>query len=262
MSIILLQNATVTRGETVVLRDISLDIAPGEFVGVLGPNGAGKTTLFRAILGLQGLSAGTLSVFGAAPKRGNPAIGYMPQTRLSQPVSNLCGFDILTNAANGHRFGLPLAGAASRREVAAALAAVDATALAGRPINALSGGQRQRLLLAAALLGEPKLLLLDEPLISLDPAAQAAMITLISRLQKSRGLTVLFAAHDINPLLGAMDRVLYLSGGNAALGTVDSVITSASLSRLYGAEIEVVRAGGRIFVLSDTADHHHACDHA
>ncbi len=141
------------------------------------------------------------------------------------------------------------------------MAAVDAEALSARPISALSGGQRQRLLLAAALLGRPKLLLLDEPLISLDPAAQAGIIALIRRLQETLGLTVLFAAHDINPLLSTMDRVLYLGGGKAAIGTVDEVITSATLSTLYGAPIEVIRAGGRIFVVSDQSDHHHACEH-
>jgi zinc/manganese transport system ATP-binding protein len=168
---------------------------------------------------------------------------------------------MLANAATGASFGLPLSSAHIRAEVAAALAAVEGAALATRPLSKLSGGQRQRLLLAAALLGSPKLLLLDEPLISLDPAAQAGMIALIRHLQRTQNLTVLFAAHDINPLLGAMDRVLYLSGGNAALGPVDKVITSANLSRLYGSEIEVVRANGRIFVLSDQTDHHHTCDH-
>jgi zinc/manganese transport system ATP-binding protein len=256
-----LEHVTVSRGAQTVLRDISLKIAGGEFIGVLGPNGAGKTTLFRSILGLQPIAAGQLSVFGAPVRQGNPAIGYMPQTRSAQQGTNIRGFDVLANAATGDRFGLPLSSRRLREEVMAALEAVDGVSLAERPLAKLSGGQRQRLLLAAALLGQPKLLLLDEPLISLDPAAQAAMIALISRLQKARNLTVLFAAHDINPLLGAMDRVLYLSGGNAALGTVDNVITSASLSRLYGSEIEVLRAGNRIFVLSDRPDHHHACDH-
>ncbi|HQT46992.1 MAG TPA: ATP-binding cassette domain-containing protein [Acidocella sp.] len=257
-----LQNVTVSRGGQPVLRDISLAIHRGEFIGVLGPNGAGKTTLFRTILGLQPIAAGQLRVLGAPARRGNPEIGYMPQTRAAQPSANVCGFDVLLNAAQGADFGLPSGGKTLRAEVSAALEAVDGLALASRPLAKLSGGQRQRLLLAAALLGTPKLLLLDEPLISLDPAAQAAMIALIARLQKERNLTVLFAAHDVNPLLGVMDRVLYLSGGNAALGAVDKVITSASLSRLYGAEIEVLRTGGRIFVLSDRPDDHSACNHA
>ena len=258
---ILLENVQVSRGTQTVLRDISLSIAKGEFIGVLGPNGAGKTTLFRTILGLQPVSAGRISVFGAPVAKGNKAIGYMPQTRSTQQGSNIRGFDVLANAATGDRFGLPFGGKRLKAEVMAALEAVDGVALADRPLAKLSGGQRQRLLLAAALLGTPKLLLLDEPLISLDPAAQASMIALISQLQRSHDLTVLFAAHDINPLLGVMDRVLYLSGGNAALGSVNEVITSASLSRLYNSDIEVIRAGGRIFVLSDQTDHHHACDH-
>jgi len=256
-----LQNVTVSRGAQIVLRDISLTIGDGEFIGVLGPNGAGKTTLFRTILGLQAAS-GQIRVLGGVVRPGNPEIGYMPQTRAQTSGANISAFDVLANAASGARFGLPFSNAALRAAVEAALEAVDGAALARRPLAKLSGGQRQRLLLAAALLGRPKLLLLDEPLISLDPAAQAAMIALIARLQKAQGLTVLFAAHDVNPLLGIMDRVLYLSAAKAALGTVDEVITSASLSRLYGSEIEVVRAGGRIFVLSDQADHHHACDHA
>lgn len=257
-----LQNVTISRGGLDVLHDISLEFRDSEFVGVLGPNGAGKTTLFRAILGLQPLSGGRIEVFGAPARRGSQDIGYMPQTRSTLPASNICGFDVLANAARGRSLGLPLCGAELRDEVMAALEDVDGVELAARPLARLSGGQRQRLLLAAALLGAPKLLLLDEPLISLDPAAQAAMIALIARLRRTRNLTVLFAAHDINPLLGSMDRVLYLSAGHAALGRVDEVITSAGLSKLYGSEIEVLRAGGRIFVLSDRPDAHHACDHA
>ncbi len=255
------QNVTVARGGQTVLRDISLHIKSGEFIGVLGPNGAGKTTLFRSILGLQAIAAGSISVLGAAVRRGNPAIGYMPQTRAAGPIAPISGFDILANTASGHAFGLPGTGAKLRAAVTEALIAVDGTGLAARPLAEMSGGQRQRLLLAAALIGTPRLLLLDEPLISLDPAAQSAMISLISRLQRERELTVLFAAHDVNPLLGVMDRVLYLSAGNAALGSVDEVITTSGLSKLYGAEIEVIRAAGRIFVLSDQPDHHHACGH-
>ena len=262
MTAIRLDNVTIARGGIEILRSITINLAAGEFVGVLGPNGAGKTTLFRAILGLQPIAAGAIEVFGATPSRGNPAIGYMPQTRIGQAGLSLCGFDILANAANGHAFGLPFTGKSVRDDVSAALQAVDAEALAARPLGSLSGGQRQRLLLAAALLGKPRLLLLDEPLISLDPAAQASIIALIRHLQETRGLTVLFAAHDINPLLRAMDRVLYLGGGSAAIGSVDDVITSATLSTLYGAPIEVIRAGGRIFVVSDQPDQHHDCAHA
>jgi zinc/manganese transport system ATP-binding protein len=256
MSVISLNNVTVTRGGNVVLRDITLAIEQGEFIGVIGPNGAGKTTLFRSILGLQPLAGGGMLVFGAPPRRGNTAIGYMPQAHSDFSGQRLCGFDILANAAQGYRLGLPLTSAATKEHVMAALRAVDARTLSERPISTLSGGQRQRLLLAAALLGSPRILLLDEPFISLDPPAQSAIIGLIHRLQKTLGLTVLLAAHDLNPLLGVIDRVLYLGGGSAALGTVDEIITTETLSKLYNGEVEVVRAEGRIFVVSDSINHH------
>jgi zinc/manganese transport system ATP-binding protein len=253
---------SVSIGGKTILSDVSLAIERGEFVGVLGANGSGKTTLMRAILGVIGASGGAIRVFDEPVRRGNPAVGYAPQVRSPVAHSRIRGWDFVASVANGHRWGLPWRTAMERKDIDQAIRLVGAQDLARRPISDLSGGERQRLLIAQALVGGPKLLLLDEPLISLDPAAQAAMIALISQLQKAHDLTVLFAAHDINPLLGVMDRVLYLSGGNAALGSVNDVITSASLSRLYNSDIEVIRAGGRIFVLSDQTDHHHACDHA
>ncbi len=253
-----------------VLNGIDLAIEPGEFIGVLGPNGAGKTTLMRAILGLIAPAAGRIEVFGAPAKPGNAAIGYLPQLRGGLGAPRLRGRDFVAAACDGQLFGLPLLDRGAARAVTAALAAVGAEALADRPIAALSGGERQRLLLAQALLGAPRLLLLDEPLISLDPRRQEELVALVRRLQLRSGVTVLFSAHDLNPLLGALDRVLYLGAGEAALGTVDEVITAPVLSRLYGTAIEVARVHGRVFVLGGGAeaereahrheahDHHHA----
>lgn len=232
-----------------ILRDISLSLVAGEFVGLLGPNGAGKTTLLRAILGLVRPSAGNIQVLGAPVTRGNPHVGYMPQVRTTLAGSRITGQDFVASAAGGERWGLPLARAAARRDIAWALDLVDAAGLARRALADLSGGERQRLLLAQALLGRPKLLLLDEPLISLDPRHQQVVVALAQRLQAELQMTVLFSAHELNPLLGAMDRVLYLGSGHAAIGPVGEVVTGPILSRLYGAEIEVVRAAGRIFVL-------------
>ena len=246
-------DVTLVQGGRPVLSRISLDIAPCEFVGVLGANGAGKTTLMRAILGLLRPAEGRIAVFGRPVGRGNPLIGYMPQMR-ALPVARLDGRTVVTAALDGQRWGVRLPGPMARREVDRVLGLVQATALASRPLSELSGGERQRLLLAQALLGQPKLLLLDEPLISLDPSRQSDVVALVRSLQRSLGIAVLFSAHELNPLLGALDRVLYLGGGQAALGSVDEVITSAGLSRLYGAPIEVVRIGGRIFVMSDAHD--------
>src|SRR5579863_383976 len=250
MSAILFRDVALALGGRVILADVSLDIAAGDFVAVLGPNGSGKTTLMRAVLGLVPPGRGTIEVLGRPATRGNPAIGYMPQVRAGAPALRLSGWDFVASVVNGHRLGLPIAGQAARAEIARALDLVAARELARRPLADLSGGERQRLLLAQALIGKPRLLLLDEPLISLDPHREREVVDLVKRLQIELGITVLFSAHELNPLLGAIDRVLYLGNGQAALGTVDEVITGPVLSRLYGAEIEVVRVQGRIFVMS------------
>lgn len=261
MTSVALSDVDLTLGARAVLAGVTLAIADHEFVGVFGPNGAGKTTLMRAILGLLRPSRGRVAVFGRPASRGNPAIGYLPQHRSSPSGWRLRGRDFVA-AATGHRWGLPWPTPADHREVDWALDMVAATALAARPLGELSGGERQRLLLAQALLGRPKLLLLDEPLAGLDPRHQHGVVALVRDLQQALGIAVLFSAHDLNPVLAAMDRVLYLGGGRAALGTVDEVVTGAVLSRLYGAEIDVVRLGGRIFVMSGSVaveqEHHHA----
>ncbi len=248
---------TLALGGRAVLRDVSLTIRPTEFVGVLGPNGSGKTTLMRAVLGLVPPVGGTIRVLGAPAARGNATIGYMPQVRGELADKRLSGWDFVASVVRGHRLGLPLLDAAGRREVAWALDMVGARDLARRPLAETSGGERQRLLLAQTLIGRPRLLLLDEPLISLDPAYQRAVVELVKSLQVELGIAVLFSAHELNPLLGALDRVLYLGGGHAALGTVEEVITGPVLSRLYGSAIDVVRVNGRIFVMSGGHDMEH-----
>jgi len=254
VSAVELSGATLAFGARTVLGNVNLTIRDSEFIGVLGPNGSGKTTLMRAILGLIRPRTGAIRVLGKPVGRGNPLVGYMPQTRGALDNVRLRGWDFVASAANGHRWGLPLLRAAARRDVAWALDMVNATDLARRPLAETSGGERQRLLLAQALLGRPRLLLLDEPLISLDPHHQRTIVDLTRTLQKELGIAVLFSAHEINPLLGALDRVLYLGGGHVALGTVSEVINGPVLSRIYGSEIDVIRVSGRIFVMSGGYD--------
>ncbi|MGH6817979.1 MAG: metal ABC transporter ATP-binding protein [Methylovirgula sp.] len=245
-------------GNRRVLGGISLQIASGQFVGVLGPNGAGKTTLMRAILGLVAPSRGAIRVLGQAATRGNPAVGYMPQALSSVPQGGrLSGWDFVASVASGHRLGLPILGREKRAEIERALDLVGARKLARRPLAEISGGERQRLLLAQTLIGRPRLLLLDEPLISLDPRHQQEVVELVKALRTELEITVLFSAHEINPLLGAIDQVLYLGNGLAALGAIDEVITGPVLSRLYGSEIDVIRLKGRIFVMSGSHDVEH-----
>lgn len=257
MNAVELQDVTLRLGGRTVLSEVSLAIGGRELVGVLGPNGAGKTTLMRAILGLVRPARGSLNVLGRPAVRGNPAIGYMPQVRAGLGAVRLSGWDVVASVVDGHRPGLPFLGRAGRLEVERVLDLVGARELAARPVIEMSGGERQRLLLAQALVGRPRLLLLDEPLISLDPHHQRSVVELTRSLQQELGIAVLFSAHEINPLLGSLDRVLYLGGGRAALGTVDQVITGPVLSRLYGSAIDVVRLKGRIFVMSGGLDMEH-----
>ena len=250
MTAIELDRLTLRRGERTVLAGIDATIDEGEFIGVFGPNGSGKTSLLQALLGLLRPAAGAIRLFGRPPMHGSPICGYLPQRRSALADLRLRGWDIVASAVNGYRWGLPILGAEGRREVAWALATVEADELARRPIQQLSGGEVQRLLLAQALLGKPRLLLLDEPLISLDPHYQQSVVELVKRVQRTLGMTVLFTAHEINPLLGAMDRVLYLGHGRAMLGTVDEVMTSEVLSRLYDTPIDVLHVKGRIIVVA------------
>ncbi|WP_404980003.1 MULTISPECIES: ATP-binding cassette domain-containing protein [unclassified Caballeronia] len=255
-------HVTLELGGRAILNDASFAVQTGEFIGVLGPNGAGKTTLMRALLGLVPVASGAIRVNGEAVVRGNASIGYMPQIRAGLANRRVLGRDFVAMAADGHRWGLPHRDARTRADVERVLDLVGARQLAARPLSELSGGERQRLLLAQCLLGNPRLLLLDEPLISLDPRHQTGVVELVRRVQRELNITVLFSAHELNPLLNSLDRVLYLGNGRAALGTVDEVITNPVLSRLYGSTIDVMRVNGRIFVMSgdveiDKLDHAH-----
>jgi zinc/manganese transport system ATP-binding protein len=246
-----LQNVTLAPGGHAVLRNLNLAIPSGVFVGVFGPNGAGKTTLLRAALGLLRAQTGSITVLGEPAGAAGSSVGYMPQTRTPLSDLSLSGRDFVAVASGGAGWGLARPNQAQRADVARVIDLVDAAAYAHRPLRTLSGGERQRLMLAQALLGTPRLLLLDEPLSSLDPHHQSATIHLVRELQKRLSLTVLFTAHELSPLLPALDTVLYLGNGEAALGTVDEVVTAPILSRLYGAPIEVFHVQGRIFVMAD-----------
>jgi zinc/manganese transport system ATP-binding protein len=254
LSIVALDHATLHMGGRAVLSDVSFNIEMGEFIGVLGPNGAGKTTLMRAILGLIAPGGGSVKVFGRTPERGNPAIGYLPQLRTVLPDLRVRGRDFIASSLNGERWGLPSFSRNDHSMIEATLDSVGARDLATRPLSDMSGGERQRLLLAQALIGQPKLLLLDEPLISLDARHQEVAIDVVRKVCRERKITVLFSAHELNQLLGTLDRVLYLGNGQAVLGSVEEVVTAPVLSRLYGTEIQVVRADGHIFVMSRGRD--------
>jgi zinc/manganese transport system ATP-binding protein len=255
-------------GDRVVWRDGNFSFGQGELVAVLGPNGAGKSTLLRLLLGLLRPLSGTLEVLGSAPDRGSPRIGYVPQARAFDPETAFRGVDLVALGLDGHRWGVPLPTRRRRAErvrVDEAIEAVGASEYAPRRIGEMSGGERQRLLLAQALVGEPELLLLDEPLANLDVRNQAAMAELVARVASERGITVVLVAHDLNPLRRVLDRVCYVAGGGVLIGPPEEVVTGPVLSRLYGAPVEVlVDSRGRRFVVGleeEVAHPHGAHDH-
>lgn len=250
MSALRFENVVLRLGGRTILDGASFAVEEGELIGVLGANGAGKTTMMRAALGLIAPTSGRIDVLGRPAARGGANVGYMPQNRGAVGGLRLTGHDIVVSAAMGTRFGFHRVTREIGAEVGRVLDLVGASELAKRPLDELSGGERQRLLLSQALLGRPRLLLLDEPLISLDPAHQAAVVEIARRLRDELKIAILFSAHELNPLVNAIDRVLYLGAGAAVIGKVDEVVTGPVLSRLYGAEIEVVRVKNRIFVMA------------
>jgi zinc/manganese transport system ATP-binding protein len=242
----------------VAVDGVSLSVPTGARFGLLGPNGSGKTTLVRVLLGLLPLSAGEVRVGGAVPRRGNPTIGYVPQQKALDPELPLRGRDLVGLGLDGHRFGLGLRGRDERRtRVDAALAAVGGTGYANAPVGRLSGGEQQRLRVAQALVGDPTVLLCDEPLLSLDLAHQRVVTRLIDERRRAAGTAVLFVTHEINPVLPLVDRVLYLVDGRFRIGPAEQVMTSAVLSELYRTEIDVMRVRDRLVVVgTDGADTH------
>lgn len=248
-----LRDVAARLGERTIWSGADLSVGAGEFVAILGSNGAGKSTFLRLLLGLLRPSAGAVRVFGRTPRRGDGAIGYVPQRRTLDPDLPMQGRDLVQLGLDGTRWGIPLPGKARAQQhaqVDEALAAVGATDYADRPIGQLSGGEQQRLFLAQALVGRPRLLLLDEPLASLDLRNQIAISQLIAQVARERGITVLLVTHDINPLLGVVNRVLYVALGRVTIGAPENIITTETLTALYGAPVEVIRdSRGRVFVV-------------
>ncbi|GAC1474394.1 MAG: ABC transporter ATP-binding protein [Chloroflexota bacterium] len=232
-----------------VLSEVTFALERGEFLGILGSNGAGKSTLLRLILGLLRPDRGAVRVLGRPARGGNIAVGYVPQQNTLPRDLPLRARDFVRLGLDGARWGMPLPDRSIEERVQEALEAVGAAQYAEAPVGRLSGGEQQRLYLAQALVGRPSLLLLDEPLSNLDLRSRRDVVALVRQVSKDRDIAVVFVAHDINPLLGALDRVLYLAGGRSVSGTVDEVIQSDVLTALYGFPVTVVRAQGHVLVV-------------
>lgn len=255
--VLTMTRATLTLGERTLWRDLDLQVRPGEFIAVLGSNGSGKTSLLRTILGEHRLAAGSGEFLGQPLRRGDSRIGYVPQQHLADAATMLRGRDLVGLGLTGHRWGIDLPSRRRRARIDTLLAEVGASGYAEAPVGLLSGGEQQRLRIAQALAGEPLLMLCDEPLASLDLRAQAEIVDLIDGQRRARGFAVLVVTHDINPVLGVVDRVLYLGNGRFRIGTPDEVLRSEVLTGLYDSPVEVIRAGGRILVAGTPEQSHH-----
>jgi zinc/manganese transport system ATP-binding protein len=246
---------TVRLGGRTVLDQVSFSVRAGEFTGLIGSNGAGKTTLFRVILGLQPTASGQVRV-GGGPARGD--IGYVPQKFLLDPDMPLRGRDLVALGLDGQRLGIPLPSRTKRARVEEMLAAVDANEFADARVGRLSGGEQQRILIAHALISRPKLLLLDEPLANLDLRAAQDVVGLLSKIATEQRIAVLISAHEMNPLLPVIDRIVYVAAGRAASGAFEEVVRSDVLTRLYGHHVDVLRVHGRVIVVAGTGHDEHA----
>ena len=262
-----IEGAVVRLGGRTVWSSVTASIRAGEFAAILGPNGSGKSTLIRALLGLQPLAAGRIQVLGRPAGEARAEIGYLPQRRAFDSSLRIRGLDVVRLGVDGHRWGLPMPGRRSRAaaaRVAEVIELVGAQGYAHRPIGRLSGGEQQRLLIAQALAPRPRLLLLDEPLDSLDLTNQSAVAGLVAGICRDQGVAVVMVAHDVNPILPYLDQVIYLAEGAAVSGPPAEVITSASLSRLYGTPVEVLSTSdGRLVVVGQPEPPaHHSDRHA
>jgi zinc/manganese transport system ATP-binding protein len=250
-----LREVSVQIGGRQILDGVSYSVAPGEFTGLIGSNGAGKTTMLRVILGLRAADSGDVLVDGKSTVHGRVRahqrrIGYVPQKIQLEPDAPLRARDLVALGLDGGRLGPRLPSRARRETVDRMLASVGATAFADERVGTLSGGEQQRILIAHALISEPRLLLMDEPLANLDLRSGQEVVELVSRVAKEQGVAVLLSAHDINPLLPVMDKVVYLAEGRAAAGTTEQVVRSDVLSGLYQHPISVLRVDGRILVVA------------
>lgn len=225
----------VERGGTAVLPHVTLTVPPGQIVGLLGPSGSGKTTLMRAIVGAQIVKGGTVTVLG------EPAGAATLRSRVGYVTQAPSVYADITATENLLYFGA-LVGA-GRTDVARVLNTIGLTDVADRPVVTLSGGQRSRVSLGAALLGDPELLVLDEPTVGLDPVLRAEFWAMFRSLADS-GVTLLVSSHVMDEARRC-DRLIFMRDGAVlADGTLDELTTHTGTADAESAYLALVTEGG------------------
>ena len=233
------QDLTLAYGGRVILREVTLTVRPGEAWFVIGPNGSGKSTLLKALLGLLAPRSGDLALCRALDDRSR--LGFVPQ-RLDLPAT--VPTTVREFVAMGFT-GLGLDRAERHRRQIAALTQVGLTTTLGESMEELSGGQRQRAAIARALVREPLLLVVDEPTTGLDLVAERDLMTLLTSLNRDRGLTIVFVAHDLGLVAAHATHVALVAAGQVTAGPTGRILTSELLSRAYGLPIQVAQVDGR-----------------
>ena len=232
-------DVSAVRGRRLIWSEATFEVPAGGIVALIGSNGAGKTTLLHMILGLVPAASGAVRVFGCEPGADNDGIGFVPQDYAATAGEAIRARDLVMLGLTGRRWAFGRASSVQRQAVRDTLAAVDATDFADRRLAQLSGGQRQRIAIAEALVSRPRMLILDEPLASLDLRSQREIVTLLARLHAELGVTILVVAHDLNPLLPLLDSAIYLLDGHPHHASMADVVDDALLTHLYGTPIEI-----------------------